>query len=151
MRSLKTIAATAVIAVAGTAAAFSGLHLGQPSADAANAGNQPIRAKTTYSVTLTAAQLAQLTNGRGKAATVPAAHHGRRAHRQNHHAGYQNGSRSSYGSGYRSHSGDGSRGYSSGSSRSYYGGSGYGSNRCYNYGGGNYGGGSGRGCNGGCW
>ena len=59
MTTLKTIAATAVIAIVGTTAAFGGLHLGQSSADAA-AGSQPVKAKKTYTITLTARQLAQL-------------------------------------------------------------------------------------------
>ena len=72
MTSLKTIAATAVIAVAGTVAAFSGLHLGQSPADAATAA-QPAKAKASYTVTLTAkdlARLATMMNGQRTMATV---------------------------------------------------------------------------------
>src|SRR5512139_2311206 len=64
MTSLKTIAATAVIAVVGTAAAFSGLHLGPSPADAATA-DQPtkVKTRTTYNITLTPKQLAKLLRG----------------------------------------------------------------------------------------
>ena len=65
MTTLKTIAATALIAVGGTVAAFTGLHLGQSPADAATQA-QPTKAETTYSVTMTAkdiAKLAALMNG----------------------------------------------------------------------------------------
>ena len=137
MTPLKTIIATAVIAVGGTVAAFSGLHIGQSNADAA-AANQAVKAKTTYSVTLTAKQLAKLMHGQNGAAQQ-VRHHQRQAKR--HAVRYQNN-----GSGSRSYSG------SSGSygSRSSSGGSGY---RCYNNGGshsGSWGGGShsGGGC---CW
>ena len=68
MTPLKTIIATAVIAVGGTVAAFSGLHIGQTNADAATA-NQAVKAKTTYSVTLTAKQLAKLMHGQNSGAT----------------------------------------------------------------------------------
>jgi len=77
MTPLKTIVATAVIAVAGTVAAFGGLHLGQSSADAATA-THPVKAKTTYTITLTAKQLAQLMHGQDNG--TPA--HERHASRQ---------------------------------------------------------------------
>ena len=64
MASLKTIVATAVIAVGGTAAAFTGLHLGQSPADAATAAQpakaQAAKAQASYTVTLTAQDLAKL-------------------------------------------------------------------------------------------
>lgn len=129
MTPLKTIIATAVIAVGGTVAAFSGLHIGQPNADAA--AGQALKAKTTYSVTLTGKQLATLMHGQNSGATHRVRHHQR--HAQRHAVRYQNngGSSSSYGSG------------------SYSGRSGY---RCYGNGGsnsGSWGGGSHSG--GGCW
>ena len=55
MTSFKTIAATAIIAVAGTVAAFGGLHLGQSGADAATTA-QAAKARTTYAVSVTAKQ-----------------------------------------------------------------------------------------------
>jgi hypothetical protein len=58
MTPLKTIAATALVAVAGTVVAFGGLHLGQPSADAATA-HQPVKA-TTHAMTSTTTQRAHL-------------------------------------------------------------------------------------------
>ena len=135
MTPLKTIIATAVIAVGGTVAAFSGLHIGQSNADAAT--GQAIKAKTTYSVTLTAKQLAKLMHGQNSGATHQARHHQR--HAQRHAVRYQNNGSSS-----RSYSGSRSYNGSSGSygSRSYSGHSGY---RCYGNGGsrsGSWGGGS---------
>ena len=137
MTPLKTIIATAVIAVGGTVAAFSGLHIGQPNADATTA-NQAAKAKTTYSVTLTAKQLATLMHGQNSGAAHRVRHHQR--HAQSHAVRHQNND-----SGSRSCSGS-SRSYGSGS---YSGHSGY---RCYGNGGshsGSYGGGSHSG--GGCW
>jgi hypothetical protein len=147
MTTIKTIAVTAIIAVAGTVAAFSGLHLGQSPADA-SAANQPVKAKTTYSVTLSAKQLAQLMHGQNGSATQRARHHVR--HAQRHAANRQGNGTNSYGYS-RSYSGS-SR--SSGSS-SHSGGS-YNGYRCYNNGGhsGSWGGGSshsGGGWGGGCW
>jgi hypothetical protein len=143
MTPLKTIIATAVIAVGGTVAAFSGLHIGQPNADAA--AGQAVKAKTTYSVTLTAKQLAKLMHGQNGGATQQERHHQRQAKR--HAVRYQNNGSSS-----RSYSGSRSYNGSSGSygSRSYSGHSGY---RCYGSGGsssGSWGGGSHSG-GGGCW
>ena len=61
MKALKTIVATAVIAVAGTTAAFGGLHLGQPSANAASStASQPTKSQATYAVRLTEKQLEHL-------------------------------------------------------------------------------------------
>jgi len=142
MTPLKTIIATAVIAVGGTVAAFSGLHIGQTNADAA-AANQAVKAKTTYTVTLSAKQLATLMHGQNSGATHQAKHQQRQVKR--HAVRYQNN-----GSGSRSYNG------SSGSygSRSNSGQSGY---RCYNNGGsrsGSWGGGSHSGGSwggGGCW
>ena len=137
MTPLKTIIATAVIAVGGTVAAFAGLHIGQPSADAATA--QAAKAMTTYTVSLTAKQLAKLMHGQNNGA----AHKVRQ--QQRHAVRHQNTSSSS-----RNH--NNSRTYS-GSSRSYSGNSGY---RCYGSGG-SYSGGwggssrSGGGWGGGCW
>ena len=136
MTSLKTIAATAVIAVAGTVAAFSGLHLGQSPADAATAA-QPAKAKASYTVTLTAkdlARLATMMNGQQNKATVRGTtHHKQQVHHQRqttHHASYASAGRSYTRSG------------NTYSQRSGY--------RCYGYGhSGN--GGSGHGCGGGCW
>ena len=61
MTALKTIVATAVIAVAGTTAAFGGLHLGQPSANAASpTASQPTQSQATYTVRLSEKQLEHL-------------------------------------------------------------------------------------------
>jgi uncharacterized membrane protein YgcG len=129
MAPLKTIIATAVIAVGGTVAAFSGLHIGQTNADAAS--GQAVKAKTTYTVTLTAKQLAKLMHGQGNGATHQAKHQQRHAKRHAVRYQYNNGGSS--------------RSYSS--SRSYNGRSGY---RCYGSGGsGSWGSGSHSG--GGCW
>jgi hypothetical protein len=133
MTPLKTIVATAVIAVGGTVAAFSGLHIGQPNADAAG---QAVKAKTTYTVTLTAKQLAQLMHGQSSGATHQVRHH------QRHAVRYQNNGSSS------GRSYNGSRSYGSGSY------SGHSNYRCYNNGGshsGSWGGGSHSGSGGGCW
>ena len=143
MTPLKTIIATAVIAVGGTVAAFSGLHIGQTNADAAT--GQAIKAKTTYSVTLTAKQLAKLMHSQQSGVMHEARHQQR--HAQRHAVRYQNN-----GGGSRSYSGSHSYNGSSSSygSRSYSGHSGY---RCNNYGGshsGSWGGGSHSG-GGGCW
>jgi hypothetical protein len=85
MTTLKTIAATALIAVGGTVAAFTGLHLGQSPADAATQA-QPTKAQTTYSVTMTAqdiAKLAALMNGQQtKAAAQVKAHDRSRTHQK---------------------------------------------------------------------
>ncbi len=61
MKALKTIVATAVIVVAGTTAAFGGLHLGQPSANAASSTTgQPTKSQATYAVRLSEKQLERL-------------------------------------------------------------------------------------------
>lgn len=61
MTALKTIVATAVIVVAGTTAAFAGLHAGQPSANAASpTASQPTKSQATYAVRLTEKQLEHL-------------------------------------------------------------------------------------------
>lgn len=113
MKSLKTIVATGIIAVAATALAFGGLHLGQSSAGATAAARQPTKAKATHTVTMTAKQFAQLMRGQGNNATV-------RGNRS-----YTSGGTSySQQSGYRS----GSRCYTRSGS---YTGSGRSSNRCY--------------------
>lgn len=141
MTTFKTIAATAVIAVAGTFAAFTGLHLGQSPADAA--GSQPVKAKTTYTVTMSAKQLAQLMRGQNSGGTQ-AKHVRKAAHRRQttHRSSY-----STYRGSNRSYSG---RSYSSRSYNSGYR-SGY---RCYGYGNrGSYSGSHSGGCwgGGGCW
>jgi Flp pilus assembly protein CpaB len=78
MASLKTIAATAVIAVAGTVAAFTGPHLGQSPAAAATVGQQA-KAKASYTLTLTSKDLARLSSmmrdQQTKTAVPAAAHH----------------------------------------------------------------------------
>ena len=98
MKSLKTIVVTGIIAVAATALAFGGLHLGQSSADATAAASQPTKAKATYAVMLTAKQLAQLMHGQGNVATTGSTHHARQAKHQRqatHRAStYRSGSRS---------------------------------------------------------
>ena len=79
MTTLKTIVATTVIAVGGTVAAFTGLHLGQPPADAAPQA-QPVKAKTTCTVAMSAkdlAKLAALMNGRQTNAAEQAKVHDR--------------------------------------------------------------------------
>ena len=142
MTPLKTIIATAVIAVGGTVAAFSGLHIGQSNADAA--AGQAVKAKTTYTVTLTAKQLAQLMYGQNSGVTHQVRHHQR--HAQRHAVRYRNNGSSSG----RSYSGS-SRSYGSGSY------SGHSNYRCYGNGGshsGSWGGGSHSGGGwggGGCW
>jgi hypothetical protein len=79
MKVLKTIIATAVIVFALTTVAMAGVqHFTKQSGQAG--GNQAQKAQPTYTVTLTAAQLAQLMNG-GKAATAGAARHASRTHR----------------------------------------------------------------------
>lgn len=83
MASLKTIAATAVIAVAGTVAAFSGLHVGQSPAAASTVAQQA-KARASYTLTLTSKDLAKLSSmmrdQQTKTAVPAAAHH--EAHRQ---------------------------------------------------------------------
>jgi len=81
MRALKTIVATAVILFALTTVAMAGVqHFTKQSGQAT--GSQAQAAQPTYTVTLTAAQLAQLMNG-GKAATAGGVQHARQAQ---HHA-----------------------------------------------------------------
>ncbi len=122
MTSFKTIAATAIIAVAGTVAAFGGLHLGQSSADAATTA-QAAKARTTYAVSVTAKQRARLTHGQQRRASsathrIRSAQHTRQAtHRRGARAGYRSyrhsggsyshhsGSRSGYGCSNYRHSG----------------------------------------------
>ena len=132
MTSFKTIAATAIIAVAGTVAAFSGLHMGQSNAAATTA--PAAQAKTTYTISLTAKQLATLMHGQQQSAVhrVGSTHHQRQAtHRTTTRATYRSSTRSS-----GSYYGSGSR-------------SGY---RCYGYNGSRSGGSrSGYRCGGGCW
>ena len=85
MTTLKTIAATALITVGGTVAAFTGLHLGQSPADAATRA-QPTKAETTYSVTMSAkdlAKLAALVNGQQtRAAAKSRVHDKSQTHRE---------------------------------------------------------------------
>jgi|GEM_PF-791884 len=77
MKVLKTIVATAVIVFALTTVAMAGVqHFTKQSGQAA--GTQAQSAQPTYTVTLTAAQLAQLMNG-GKAATTSETQHARQA------------------------------------------------------------------------
>ncbi len=75
MKVLKTIVATAVIVFALTTVAMAGVqHFTKQSAQAT--GSQARTAQPSYTVTLTAAQLAQLMNG-GRAATADGAQHAR--------------------------------------------------------------------------
>ena len=82
MKVLKTIVATAVIVFALTTVAMAGVqHFTKQSGQAT--GTQAQTAQPAYTVTLTAAQLAQLMNG-GKAATAGGTQH--HAQRTQHHA-----------------------------------------------------------------
>ena len=88
MKALKTIVATAVIVFALTTVAMAGVqHFTKQGGQAA--GSQARAAQPTYTVTLTAAQLAQLMHG-GKVATARGTHHARQtqhhAQRTQHHA-----------------------------------------------------------------
>jgi hypothetical protein len=88
MKVLKTIIATAVIVFALTTVAMAGVqHFTKQSGQAT--ASQAQAAQPTYTVTLTAAQLAQLMNG-SKAATTGSAQHARQtqhhAQRTQHHA-----------------------------------------------------------------
>ena len=88
MRALKTIVATAVILFALTTVAMAGVqHFTKQSGQAT--GSQAQAAQPTYTVTLTAAQLAQLMNG-GRSAQTDGAHHARQtqhhARQTQHHA-----------------------------------------------------------------
>ena len=88
MKALKTIVATAVIVFALTTVAMAGVqHFTKQSGQAT--GSQAQAAQPTYTVTLTAAQLAQLMNG-GRAASTGGVHHARQtqhhAQRTQHHA-----------------------------------------------------------------
>ena len=88
MKVLKTIVATAVIVFALTTVAMAGVqHFTKQGGQAA--GSQARAAQPTYTVTLTAAQLAQLMHG-GKVATAGGTHHARQtqfhAQRTQHHA-----------------------------------------------------------------
>ena len=92
MASLKTIAATAVIAVAGTVAAFSGLHLGQSPAAATAVAHQA-RAKASYTLTLTSKDLAKLASMMrdqqiGTAASAVAHHEAHRGQQSAHRAAH---------------------------------------------------------------
>jgi hypothetical protein len=116
VKSLKTIAATGVIAVAATALVFGGLHLGQSSAGATARASQPTKAKATHTVTMTAKQFAQLMRGQWNNATV-------RGNRNYTRGGNSYSQQSGYRSGSRSYTRSGSH-TRSGSS----------SNRCYDYG-----------------
>ena len=81
MKVLKTIVATAVIVFALTTVAMAGVqHFTKQGGQAA--GSQARAAQPTYTVTLTAAQLAQLMHG-GKVATAGGTHHARQTQ---HHA-----------------------------------------------------------------
>ena len=88
MKVLKTIVATAVIVFALTTVAMAGVqHFTKQSGQAT--GTQAQTAQPTYTVTLTAAQLAQLMNS-GKAAAAGGAQHTRQtqhhAQQTQHHA-----------------------------------------------------------------
>ena len=88
MKALKTIVATAVIVFALTTVAMAGVqHFTKQSGQAA--GAQAQTAQPAYTVTLTAAQLAQLMNG-SRAAAAGGAHHARQtqhhAQQTQHHA-----------------------------------------------------------------
>jgi uncharacterized membrane protein YgcG len=81
VKALKTIVATAVIVFALTSVAMAGVqHFTKQGGQAT--GAQAQAAQPSYTVTLTAAQLAQLMNG-GKAATASG---GRHARQTQHHA-----------------------------------------------------------------
>jgi len=81
MKVLKTIVATAVIVFALTTVAMAGVqHFTKQSGQAT--GSQANTAQPTYTVTVTAAQLAQLMSG-GKAAMASGVQHAQRAQ---HHA-----------------------------------------------------------------
>ncbi len=131
MTIIKTVAVTAIVAVAGSLAAFSGLHLGQAPADASTA--QPVKAKTTYTVTMTAKQFAQLMRSQNGVATQKAKQHARHTQR---HAVHQSSARTyttSSRSYSRSYSGNRSYGYRCYGSRGSY--SGSHSGRCWGGGG----------------
>ena len=87
MKVLKTIVATAVIVFALTTVAMAGVQHFTRQSDQATGGKT--QAQPTYTVTLTAAQLAQLVHS-GKAATTGGVHHPRHtqrhAQRTQHHA-----------------------------------------------------------------
>jgi hypothetical protein len=94
MNPVKTIVATAVVAVGGTAAAFTGVHAGQSPAAAATAQPvaQPAQAAATYTVTMSAEDLAKLaalmngqhakTQAKTQAGTHTAAQHTQRTHQE---------------------------------------------------------------------
>ena len=88
MKVLKTIVATAVIVFALTTVAMAGVqHFTKQSGQ--TTGSQAQTAQPAYTVTLTAAQLAQLMNG-GRSAQTDGAHHARQtqhhAQQTQHHA-----------------------------------------------------------------
>jgi len=88
MKALKTIVATAVIVFALTTVAMAGVqHFTKQGSQ--TTGSQTQAAQPTYTVTLTAVQLAQLMNG-SRAATTGGVHHARHAQRHatkaRHHA-----------------------------------------------------------------
>jgi len=123
MTSLKTIAATAIIAVAGTVAAFGGLHLGQSPADAATAV-KTTTPKTTYNITLTPKALAKLMQGQNN--WMGTKHQTSGTHRQRQATNQANNYRSGSNYSQRSGSHSGSRCYDygyNGSSHGSWGGS----------------------------
>jgi hypothetical protein len=104
VKALKTIVATAVIVFALTTVAMAGVqHLTKQSSQAIRVHAQT--AQPTYTVTLTAAQLAQLMQG-GQAATTGGVHHARQAHYHAKAARHHTASR---------HAGDATQASSSGS------------------------------------
>jgi hypothetical protein len=82
MTPLKTIVATALVAVAGTVAAFGGLHIGESSTDAATA-NQTVKATVTHAMTSTATQREHLMHrhDQDSGTAARAKHHVRQADR----------------------------------------------------------------------
>ena len=92
MTHIKTIAATAVIAVVGTVVAFGGLHLGQSPAKAAT--THAAKHKTTYVIKLTPKQLAKMLQGQNRTVVKyqGATHTQRRA--TNHTGTYRDATRS---------------------------------------------------------
>ena len=116
MRAFRTIVATAVIVFTLTTVAMAGVqhltkHTGQTT------GTQAQQAQPTYSVTLTAKQLARLMQGQSKPAVKEDQRHATR-HQDDTRVSYRNNSSSSH-NGYSSGGGD----YGSGSS----------ADRCYDY------------------
>jgi hypothetical protein len=105
MKVLKTIVATAVIVFALTTVATAGVQHFTPQGGQTT-GSRAQTAQSTYTVTLTAGQLAQLMSG-GKAATTGAVQHARQtqqhAQRTQHHAKAARHQNSSHDAGHATH------------------------------------------------